>query len=176
MKIYFLRHAQAESNVKKAVNDSLKRKINLTGLGKKQAQSVAKKLKIKKLDAIFSSQFPRCLQTAMIINRFHGLKIKKDKRLDEWDTGFDGKSYEELNEFLEKDRIKIKVKGHESFKDVQKRINSFMHWLENQDYKIVLIITHEASAQAINAFIKKISAKEIFKKKIPNAKVFFTNL
>lgn len=122
MKLYLIRHAQAESNVEKKVNDSLRRKINLTKLGKKQSEYAAKKLKNIKLQAIFSSQFPRSLQTAKIIDKYHNSKIIKDKRLNEWASGFDGKSYDELNNYLKTDTFLLKHKKGESIPKLKKEL------------------------------------------------------
>ncbi len=174
MKLYLIRHAQAESNVKRIVNDSLKTKIHITSLGKNQAQFAGKKLANKKIEIIFSSQFPRCQETSKIVNRFLKVKIIKDKRLNEWASGFDGKSYDELNEYLKTDPFILKHKKGESIPKLKKRIISFINDLKNnkkQEYNSVLIVSHEQVLKMLIGYLKNLDDKKAMKIKIPNAKI-----
>lgn len=172
MRVFFVRHGQAYSNVERIVNDRQSRIVHLTSIGKNQAEEAALKLKNKKLDKIFSSPFTRTKETAMIINKYHKLKIKIDSRIKEWDTGFDNKPYDDLNKFLQKDRLNAKVKGHESHKDVKKRVGEFISYLKKQNYSSVLIVTHEEIVRILYSYFNEVPIEEMVKRKMPNAKVY----
>ncbi|MEM3113235.1 MAG: histidine phosphatase family protein [Candidatus Pacearchaeota archaeon] len=179
MNIYLMRHAHAKSNAERRVNDTLKRKVYLTDLGKKQAKEAAEKLKNKKFDMIFSSQFPRCLQTAEIVNKYHGVKIIRDKRLNEWASGFDGKTYEELNEYLKRDPLMMHYKKGEPISKLKKRIVSFIRELKNKNRNkkyqngSVLIVSHEQVLRVLYGYLKNIDIKLSLRKKISNTRIFY---
>lgn len=84
MKLYFARHGQTPSNVG---IDGRQRATTtdepLTDIGIAQAKQLAEELKDVHFDAIISSQLQRALQTAKVVNQYHGLDIKVIEDLQE---------------------------------------------------------------------------------------------
>ncbi len=74
----------AERNVNKKNLDSESRQLDdITKTGVDIAKLLAKRFKEKKISAIISSPYLRCMHTAKIINKYHKLSIVEDCRLNE---------------------------------------------------------------------------------------------
>ena len=134
----------------------------LTDRGIKQAEIIAEKLKNKKFDAIFSSEFLRARQTAEIVNKFHNKKIIIDSRINEVNVGFEGKTDEEFDKarksFL--DEFTFKLKGKESWNDTKNRVGNFLNWLKKQNYGCVLIVSHQWIIGIANQLIRGLTNKK----------------
>ena len=61
--------------------------INLTDAGRTEAEGVATSLANVRLKSIYSSPIDRCIQTARIIAKMHGLPVRTRKDLSEVDYG-----------------------------------------------------------------------------------------
>ena len=72
--IIFLRHAQAENNTKKILAGRTPG-INLTDVGKKQAEQAGKMLESLNVSAIYSSPIDRAVQTAKIASKLSLIHI-----------------------------------------------------------------------------------------------------
>ena len=71
--------------------------IELSDEGVRQAQSLQKRLAVENIDAIYSSDLSRALQTASIIARPHRLEVVADPRLREVNFGvWEGLNYKEI--------------------------------------------------------------------------------
>ena len=171
MRLYFLRHGQSNYNVKDLCNSDPTKKVYLTELGIKQIEKASEVLKNEKLDVIFISQFPRTKQSADIINKFHNVKIKKDKRINDRKTGFEGKSYYDYIKAIEKDKFFIKPKGGESFQDEKKRVFSFLKDLIKISYNTVLIVTHEEIIKIVSGYFNKLSDEQMWRIKVDNGRI-----
>ena len=84
--LILVRHGEAQNNTKDVLTSSIKG-YPLTKKGIEQAEMTASQLKTIKANAIFSSPLERTMQTAKIINRYHGMDIKVDARLRELSFG-----------------------------------------------------------------------------------------
>ena len=73
MKIFFVRHGQSESNLKKVMAGH--KNVDLTDKGRDQAYTVAKKLKDYDIDVMFVSPLKRARETAEIINSVRDKEI-----------------------------------------------------------------------------------------------------
>ena len=176
-KYYILRHAEAE-NITKGLYSSWpeKKPLSLTKKGKRQAQKIAKILKEKNIDLIFSSDLKRCKETAEIIAKELGLKVIYDKKLREIDQGeLNGKPTKEAGRFWDPEnklsvfeftlrRIKIPAPKGESFLDVRKRMLNFVKELERKyQNKKILIISHESPLLMLETATKGLDEKETAK-------------
>lgn len=168
MNLYIIRHGQAEHNVKKILDENPRNNTNLTKKGIIQVQKKAQRLSKNPLDIIFSSQYPRSIQTASIINQFHHVKIKIDKRLNERKTGLDKQPVRRWKNLSKKDKFSMKLQGGESFQEEKARLRSFLSDLRKKPYKNILLATHGEPMQIINGLLKKLSDHEIVKRKIRN--------
>ena len=122
------------------------RDVPLSELGKRQSLDLARIVKRKRFDAVFSSDLSRALDTANVAfgDRY---RIKTDKRLRECDYGkMAGKSSEMLDSAEEMIiRIDERFPGGESYRDVEHRIRSFIGYLcRNYSGKRIAIVSHQA--------------------------------
>jgi broad specificity phosphatase PhoE len=147
MKILLVRHGETDYNKKHILMGKINPKLNRTGI--KQAKKLARRLSGEHIDAIFSSDYLRARETAEIINSFHGLRIRFDKRLREQDVGiFEGKPRHVFVEAMESSgraRHLFKPEGGESKKTVQRRALIFLKdVIKKYPDKTVLIVSHGA--------------------------------
>ena len=120
--------------------------IPLTKKGKEQIKVATKKLKNKKIDLIYSSDFFRTRQTAEIVAKTLGLRIKLDKRLRDINSGvFQGKLVQDYRNFFstpEQKFSKRPPKG-ENWRDVIKRAKDFLNSIERKHKgKTILVVSH----------------------------------
>lgn len=171
-----MRHGESEYNIREIINSNKNLEVHLTKKGIIQVKKAALKLKNRKIEIIFSSEFLRCVETAKIMNKYHRVIIKKDRRLNEWKTGFEGRTYKEFNNFLKKNPIKRKLKNSESFLDVKKRLFSFLEFIKKQKYRKVLVVTHEVFLRLIYGLSKNFPDDKIVMKPIENARIIKLNI
>ncbi len=172
MKIFVMRHGQTVWNKKGITQGRSKNRLSKEGL--LQAEESARILKYEKIDLIISSPIMRTVQTANIMNKYHNIKIIKDDKITEIDQGiFTGRKYASLTE--EEKQIKAKTSksaGMESFENVAKRVQDFVEEIKQKyNEKTLLIVTHNITASAIEAYIKN----EKFDMQIFRNKINFKN-
>lgn len=168
MKIFVVRHGQSVYNLKNLVNDYPEKDVHLTSLGINQSEDLARKLKDRKFDVIFVSEFPRARETADIINKYHNILINVDPRLNERKTGFDGRLESEFEKAVEKDRFHIKPKNGESWQEEKKRLFSFLDDIKKNRYESVLVVTHGDNMLIIKGYFKKLSDQEMWNLSYPD--------
>ncbi len=162
MRIYSIRHGHTNYNVNHILNDDPKKDVHLTELGIKQAEDASERLKDKRIDVIFVSEFPRTKQTAEIINRHHNAPIKVDPRLNERKSGLDGRPHDEFERTVSRDRFHIRPENGESWQDEKKRVFSFMEYLKKMNYGSVLIVNHGDNMLMIEGYFKRLSDQEMW--------------
>jgi broad specificity phosphatase PhoE len=145
---YILRHGQALSNVKGFISSFPEKTENpLTEEGVLQAKKAGQDLQNEKIDLIFSSDVLRAKQTAEIVAKSFNKNVELDARLREIDFGiFNSKPIADLvGHFENKDRITEKSHKGESYKDILKRMESFLTELEKKyKNKKILLVSHQA--------------------------------
>lgn len=174
MELIIVRHGQTISNINNICDDDSLKKTSLTKKGEKQAKKVAEILKEKNIDIIFTSEFFRTNETANIINQYYKVKIKIDKRLNDRKTGFTGESQKTFIKFLKdsKDFWNVKHKNGESFEEEKKRVHSFVKYLKNFSYKVVLIVAHGETIQIIRGYFEDLTNKEMLNLNIKNCSIY----
>ena len=143
-----VRHGQTDWNLAGKKQGHAKTRLNETG--KRQAKEMAERLKREKIDAIYSSDLPRAMETAREINKFHNLRIHKTKLLREIDIGeCNGLTSVEMREkFPEWGKLKdaepekTPYPEGESHLDVQARARRFIKMLNAKKCRIVLVVGH----------------------------------
>ena len=124
--IIFVRHGEAQNNTRDLLSSSIEG-YPLTRNGIRQVEATANQLKGIKLNAIFSSPVTRTMQTAKIINRYHGLDTTVDHRLSEMSFGkFEGTSAMKGLWQLEMLRARKLEMSIEKQKDIASRMLSFV--------------------------------------------------
>jgi len=174
---YIIRHGYSLRN-KKNIASCWPEKFYfpLTKKGKKQIKEVAKKLKTKKINLIFSSDILRTKQTAKIIGKELGIKPKFDKRLREVNVGvFYGKPIDEIGRFWDKERklspleyykkrFQIAPPKGETYTDIEKRLSNFIKEMEKKyKGKNILIVGHQRPLTLLEKVIYNYSFKKFVK-------------
>jgi len=139
--------------------------VKLTKMGEKEIKNLAKKLKTKKIDLIFSSDIFRAQKTAEIVAKELGIKkINFDKRLRDVNLGiYHSKTKEEFyRDFPDpKERFFKKPKGGESWNNVKKRIKNFINDISKKHRnKNILIVSHGDPLWLFEGILRGLSNQE----------------
>jgi broad specificity phosphatase PhoE len=129
----------------------------LSELGVKQSEELSNRILKKRFDVVFCSDLKRAVDSARIIfgSRY---KIIRDKRLRECDYGnLTGKPASEVKKRM-KEHIEKKFLGGESYKDVERRVSSFLESLkQNYNGKKIAVVAHQAPQLAMDVLIRNIT-------------------
>lgn len=127
----------------------------LSELGKKQSIELKDKISDKKFDVVFCSDLKRAVDSARL-TWGDSVQIVQDKRLRECDYGdLNGASSEKV-EPMQSNCINKPFPDGESYKDVEKRMRSFLDDLKKKyDNKHVAVVAHKAPQLALDVIIKK---------------------
>ena len=165
-KYFILRHGESECFKKHIL--SYKNKgagCPLTEKGREQIKKAAQELKKEKIDLIFSSDFLRTKQTAEIVSKEIGKKVKYDKRLIEVNIGvFDGENIKEYRRLFEGkiDKFNKRPPKGESYTDVKKRIYDFLKEVDKEyKNKNILIVSHGGPILMAESIVRGFSREEI---------------
>jgi probable phosphoglycerate mutase len=175
--IIFLRHGQAENNIKKILAGRSPG-VNLTEVGIQQAEQAGKMLEPLNISAIYSSPIDRALQTAEIVGKQCDLEISIDDRLIELDMGkFTKMPYDEIfakhgNVFLKfyEGSEEVSENGVETFTKVQKRVLDMVDFIINKHKnENVVLVTHMDPIKAMIGKVLKLRPEILFELIIANA-------
>lgn len=147
-KLIIVRHAETDWNFKRMVQGWMD--VPLNEKGRFQARMVSNRLKLIKIDYIFSSDQKRAIETAKIIAKPHGVKVVIRKELRERGMGkFEGRKGEELKKIIpdiekrmREERIDWKKYKAEENAALKKRIAVFFNFLKRFEDKNVVVVTH----------------------------------
>ncbi len=154
MKIILVRHGESEANVAERINDNPARIVNLTDLGKAQAESAANSLRALRFTHAYASEFARARQTAEILLRHHACPLHIDARLNERRSGMDGLPVHVFNDLVRPDPLRVKPVQGESFLEQMERLRGFIDEiaLRHPD-GMVLAVSHENPILAALALV-----------------------
>lgn len=157
-RLIFVRHGQSEANVKGIFGGS-ECDFPLTELGYKQAEIMSEYvLKKYKIEAVYSSDLSRAVNTAKKVAQVLCLKINTDKRLREIDGGiWNGMKYNDISaqykdefELWKEDLSKVRAPEGETVYDIQKRALAAINDIaEIEEGKTVLIATHRVLLRTV---------------------------
>lgn len=150
--VYLIRHSDVtpKSNVKNvSMHDDWQlanEKAFLSVSGERRAEALSKKEELQNLDAVYSSNYSRALQTAKYIALENNTIINVDDRLNERRIGNLGDM--EINEF-HKSQAKdfdFKLSGGESLSQTKKRMTEAMkNILMFESENRVAVVTHSTA-------------------------------
>ena len=151
MRLFFIRHGQADHNRRLLTNESNRHISNLTeqGQGGSFGERPASSEEKAKFDIIYCSPLERCRQTAAIVQAEHRGKprptIKINKHLSEFKTGFDNRLalIWFFHLLLSKNKLTKKFKGGQSITEAAADVEKF--WQEIHAEHLdgnVLIVAH----------------------------------
>ncbi|MEK7120551.1 MAG: class I tRNA ligase family protein [Patescibacteria group bacterium] len=156
-KFIFIRHGEAEHNVKRITNSNDEESYHLTENGKKQVSVTSAHLKEKNISKIFSSPFLRSKETAKLVAGDIGFegKIEIDVRLRELNFGeLDGKNFDDFLKYREEKMPSyedVLPKG-ESYLDAKRRFGDFIYEIDKmcQD-ETILVVSHGVAIESFKA-------------------------
>lgn len=174
---FILRHGESLRNVEKRASCwPEKIKSPLTEKGIKQIKKAAKELKKKKIGLIFSSDLLRTRQTAGIVSKEIGVRVKLDKRLREVNVGIlNNKLIDEIGRFWDKERklstleyykkrFKVAPDKGENYVHLEKRMFDFLKEMEKKyDGKNILIVSHQRPLTLLEKSVNNYSLEKFIK-------------
>jgi alpha-ribazole phosphatase len=153
MKLLLIRHGQTDWNIARRFQGQSDVPLNQTG--KKQAQALAERLSSQHIDALYSSDLQRALETANIIRKS---ECHSDPRLREINFGdWEGLTYNEIKEKYpdalterENDIYKNAPPDGETLEQLCERVQSMLDELyaKHKD-QTVLIVAHGGVLQIL---------------------------
>lgn len=162
MNIYFIRHPETKWNragITQGHKDS-----PLTEQGKATAEKLGSLLRDKNIEIIYSSDLGRCVQTAGIVNSFLNKEVVLTDRLREQNFGdLNGATREEILEKLDLSNLDLAAPNGESFNQMKKRVLEFIKSLPNEEFKNVLLVTHDGVTRAILSEYNVTKQDDIYK-------------
>jgi probable phosphoglycerate mutase len=161
MKLYLMRHGQTNYNLLGLCNDDPRSDVHLTDLGRRQAMTVAERLRNAGLEHIFVSELPRTRQTAEIIRHDRAIPITVRAELNDIRSGFNGLSVAAYFAATGHDRLRRRVNGGESLLDYKARVLPFLEWLRQRPERVVLVVAHEETLRVIAARLRGQSDEEM---------------
>jgi broad specificity phosphatase PhoE len=165
MELILVRHGETLWNKEGRVQGTSD--IELSDTGRDQARRLALVLKDRPLDALYASPLKRALETASLINEYHGLTIETDRGLMEMDQGdFEGQPFKELmakeKDFLKhwiSDPASVTMPRGESFLDVQARSWPVVERIAARGQN-ALVVSHNFAIAAILCRIRNIGLSQ----------------
>ena len=175
--IIFLRHGQAQNNVKRVLAGRTPG-VSLTSDGINQAKKIAKFLKPMNISTIYTSPIERAHKTAEIVAKHNSVDCRIDERLIELDMGkFTGMQYDEIFQshgnvfmkFYEGD-LEIAHNGVETFPEVKKRVLDIVDNVLNEHKgENVVLVTHMDPIKAMISTVMDLKPQSLFELIIANA-------
>lgn len=174
-RIFLVRHGETEWN--KSMRYQGHRDIHLSDEGRRQAEKIAARLSKENIDAAYSSDLSRALETAKTISKFHNLTVNIVTELKETNFGrWEGLTYKEIDEQFHEvmdgwrtNPLETKIPGGESLGDVAKRCRTGMEKIINENPgKNVLVVAHGGIIRIIAATALGMTLNDYWKIKQDN--------
>ena len=150
-----VRHGQTESNRTGTLQGQLN--TALDQLGKLQARAVARRLKKRRFDLVYSSDLERAVETANTILKYYmDLQLNTTPALREWNLGdLQGRLLKdlavenpELMQSFRTEMPELQIPGGESLTAFQNRISTFIDTLAQEHCgKRLLLVSHGGAIQ-----------------------------
>lgn len=174
MRLLVVRHGETESNLNKIIQGQLPGKLTQKGI--EQSKAVAKELAAEELDAIYTSDLKRCLDTAAFIAEHHKqIPLISSPHLREISFGsYEGKPAISLDwSTIEGDFYHRTPGGGESIVMLQERVMRFIEKISTLHSEgTVLLVTHGGPMRVIKANLERVPAEDLFKDRIENCTVW----
>ena len=156
MRLILVRHGQTDHTLHCRYQGHLDISLNQTGL--EQADKLVSRLSRDKIDAIYTSDLRRCVQTVERVAKIHKLEVQKDARWRELSFGkWEGLSYQEIRsafpELLEKwqaDPAHVSPPMGETLAQLAERVKSALDEIRSKHAEqTVLLCTHHGPIRAL---------------------------
>ena len=166
--VYFIRHAQAEGNLHHQVQGTAEREV--TALGREQIAALRKRFATIPVDAVYSSDLRRAIETAEAVSESEKLPIRIERAFREIDFGdWEGR---EMSEIAQSDAAQFDAFLHhmerwhvEGGETPQQVLDRFLPALEKvvkeNEGRTVAIVSHGYALRIVLAHLRGLSLKEI---------------
>ncbi len=177
---FFLRHGQADSNVKRIIGshkDTKKYTSHLTVKGKADVKKTAEVIAKKKIDIIISSPLARTSETAKIVQSVTKAKIIYNKELVDINPGiFMFKPESQYEDYFKNDTEKFDTStpNGENWNGVKQRMASTFSEINKKfNNKKILIVSHGDPLWLLKGALEGLSNEKILKADYPeNGKLY----
>lgn len=168
--IYLIRHAETEGNASRMMQGQID--LDLTEKGRNQIKALTERFSDIHIDAVYSSDYYRTVETVKGISNPRGLDINVDVRLRErnlgaWDSNFFGDleyAFPEKMKIYKTDPCQWSVEGYESYEEVTARmVSAFDEICRHHENKTIVIASHGVSIRCLMACIMGIPVTQIGK-------------
>jgi broad specificity phosphatase PhoE len=167
LKLHIVRHGETLWNTEGRMQGHLD--SPLTPKGKAQALLVKKCLAFETIDFVYSSSCKRAMETAKIISgekKIHPVDELREIKLGVMEgrsTDYVNMHYKNEYDTFWNKPSEFKVKGSETFKELQKRVVSAVKKIiRNHSGKSILLISHAAVIKTILVYFEGISLDKIW--------------
>ena len=167
-KIYIIRHAQAEGNIYRRAQGQYDGGVSPKG--RLQIEALAERFRRERIDALYSSDLRRAVQTAGAITKYHDLTPRTDPRLREWaigvweDVPFGNLEYAEPEQMynFNNDPAAWHAEGGEPWAALQKRMREAVAEIAaRHPDQTVACVSHGVAIRALLADILGVPSKKI---------------
>jgi broad specificity phosphatase PhoE len=149
MKIYFVRHGESEANLLREFSNHGD-KHPLTDRGRQQSEDLARDLVGVPFQHIYSSPLLRARETSQTLSDALNVPIEINDALQEADVGIlEGRAdltawaiFEQVHKAWRAGDLDVRVKGGESFNDIEARFVPFIEKLTTEIEGNVLLVGH----------------------------------
>lgn len=168
-RIYLVRHGQTLWNSSARYQGHAD--VGLSDIGREQARALSKRLAKEAINAIYSSDLKRALETASILAEPHNLPVQALPELREINFGawegltFDEikAKYPELAERWHKLPATVRIPGGETFEEVKERAYSIiLKLVQKHDPGAIVVVTHGGTIRAIICALLEIDLNHAF--------------
>ncbi len=175
VRIYLIRHGETQWN--KSLRYQGHKDVPLSDKGLEQAKKVGLRLAGEKIDAVYSSDLSRAVETAKAIAGHHGLEVSTFQELRETNFGcWEGMTYPEIvaayEQIMNDWRVKpleTKIPDGECLQEVVDRTNKmFWQLVEQHQGQNIVIVAHGGTNRAIIAGILGMNFNDYWKLKQDN--------
>ena len=123
----------------------------LSSAGRQQARSLGRRRRNDALQAIFTSDLERAVETVRIAFGSSDIPVLRDRRLRECNYGMlNGMPTTELRRA---DHVDARYPDGESWREAVERVGTFLHDLDPWQGKRVLVVGHTATRWAFDHFV-----------------------
>ncbi|NLN16608.1 MAG: alpha-ribazole phosphatase [Firmicutes bacterium] len=177
-RLYLIRHGETVYNREGRYQGRMD--VELSTLGKEQAQALAHRLAETPFTAIYASNLKRAQETAEIIAAHHNLPVQEEPDLRERDFGaWEGFTFAEIEERYPeeakrwlKDPLRTKIPGAEDFAHLQRRVTKAIEKIQtSHSGKEVAIVTHGGCILAFLAHVLELGDDAMLRIRVDNASV-----
>ncbi len=176
MESILVRHGETEDNSRGVIHGHSGGTLSV--LGRQQAKDLAVQLKDEPIAAIFSSDYPRCVETAESIHIYYEnvpLQLTSELREMHGGTlnkmGFPPKLVVSGIQLLK--LLHIKTPGGESWEELCARVgNSLNGAYEEYPHDTVVFVTHGIAMQALRSLLEDNRGRKFKLQEVPNCTVW----